>query len=264
MSATSTSRGLVQTGAPPAAVALAGNAPAAPRYRQVADDLKARIKKGDFAVGTLLPTELDICQTYDVSRHTARESLRILAEDGLVERRQGHGTRVVSAEPHTFSRSISSIPDLLQYGANTRLQIKSTARVPADERISRLLGCAIGTRCVRLHGVRSERNARTPFCVSDIYRVATPDALTKRLASVKGAVYAIIDELALDHIGRVEQHISAGRMSAETAALLAARPKDPTLIIVRRYFDRDDRLILVALNQHRSNDFVYSMVLNRN
>jgi DNA-binding GntR family transcriptional regulator len=237
--------------------------PPTPRYRQVADALKAKIARGEFAVGTLLPTELDICESFDVSRHTAREALRILSVDGLVERRQGHGTRVLAAEPHTFSRNISSIADLLQYGANTRLQIKSTARVPADERVSRLLGCDIGTRCVRLHGVRSERNAKLPFCVSDIYRVATPDALTKRLTTVKGAVYAIIDELAVGHIGRVEQHISAGKMSAETAALLGAKPKDPTLIIVRRYFDVDGLLILVAVNQHRSNDFVYAMELKR-
>ncbi|MBL8514292.1 MAG: UTRA domain-containing protein, partial [Betaproteobacteria bacterium] len=162
-----------------------------------------------------------------------------------------------------FTRNISSIPELLQYGANTRLQIKSAVKVPADERVSRLLDCPIGTRCVRLHGLRSERNAKVPFCVSDIYRVATPDALTKRLASVKGAVYAIVDELAVGHIGRVEQHISAGKMSLETAALLSGKHKDPTLIIVRRYFDTGNKLILVAVNQHRASDFVYSMELKR-
>jgi DNA-binding GntR family transcriptional regulator len=249
------------TAAPSSSVAAP--VPVAPRYRQVADELRARIRKGDYAVGTLLPTELDICETYGVSRHTAREALRILAEDGLVERRQGHGTRVVSAEPHAFTRNISSIPDLLQYGANTRLQIKSAVKVPADERVSRLLDCPIGTRCVRLHGLRSERNAKMPFCVSDIYRVATPDALTKRLASVKGAVYAIVDELAVGHIGRVEQHISAGKMNVDTAHMLGGKPRDPMLVIVRRYFDTDNCLILVAVNQHRASDFVYSMELKR-
>jgi GntR family transcriptional regulator len=240
------------------------NTPASPRYRQVADALRARIKTGEYAIGTLLPTELDICHTFAVSRHTAREALRILAEDGLVERRQGHGTRVVASEPHAFSRNISSITDLLQYGATTRLQIVRTAREVADERIARLLDCAVGARCVHLHGVRSERNTPAPFCVSDIYRVATPDALTKRLTSVKGAVYAIIDELAIGHVGRVEQHISARKMSASTAALLGAKAKEPTLVIVRRYFDPNDKLILVAVNQHRANDYVYSMELKRN
>ena len=238
--------------------------PLGPRYRQIADALRAEITRGEYEIGTLLPTEIDICAQYEVSRHTAREALRILAEDGMVERRQGHGTRVVAATPHAFQRSISSIADLLQYGANTHLQIKSSTKIAADSAIAKLLQCEKGVHCVHLHAWRSERHAATPFCVTDIYRVAAPDAVTKRLTKLKGAVYAIIDELALGHLGRVEQHISAGRLSVDDAVALGVRPNDPCLRIVRRYFDPSGALILAALSRHRSTDYVYSMELNRN
>ena len=235
-----------------------------PRYRQIADLLRSQIATGQPAVGELMPTEIDLCTNYGVSRHTAREALRILTEDGLVERRQGHGTRVLKREPHRFQRSVSSIPDLLQYGASTRLDITTAKTIPATTQIAAWLQCSVATKCIHLHGVRSERQEKSPFCVSDIYRIATNDALTKRFVNARGAVYAIIDELASEHIGRVEQRMQATRLDATSAKELGLKADSPTLLIVRRYFDREGALILVAVNQHRPDDFVYTMDLTRN
>jgi GntR family transcriptional regulator len=234
-----------------------------PRYRQIADELRLKIQSGVPAVGSMMPTEIDLCETYTVSRHTAREALRVLADQGLIERRQGHGTRVVAAETHRWERSISTIPDLLQYGANTRLSILTSQSIAASREVAALLDVTAGTECMHLHGVRSETKTAPPFCVSDIYRASTTDELAKRLATVRGAVYAIIEELAVDHIGRVEQRISAGRLSAAAAKTLGVIAGDACLKIVRRYFDMNGEILMVAVNQHRADDFHYSMELRR-
>src|SRR3954465_511625 len=85
-----------------------------PRYRKLADLFRKRIVSGRYAVGSLLPTELEICQQHAVSRTTAREALRALTVEGLVSRRAGHGTRVESASPVTrYSQAGSSIDGLL-------------------------------------------------------------------------------------------------------------------------------------------------------
>ncbi len=239
------------------------NSAANPRYRQIANELRNNISRGNYAIGTLLPTEIEICAKYGVSRHTAREALRILTEDGMVERRQGHGTRVVATEPHAFQRSISSIGDLLQYGADTHLTAISTTKIKADAEIAELLQCEVGTRCIHVHCIRSERHAKIPFCVTDVYRVATADTLTKRLSSIKEAVFAIVDTLAIKHISRVEQRISADRLNVDNAKELSAQTSDACLLIVRRHFDYRGALIMAAVNQHRAVDFVYAMDLKR-
>ena len=64
-----------------------------PRYRQLADALRADIASGRYPVGGQLPPEFELCEIYDVSRHTARDALRLLFEAGLVERRRGVGIR---------------------------------------------------------------------------------------------------------------------------------------------------------------------------
>ncbi len=236
---------------------------AKPRYQQIADELRHDIESGRYTIGSLLPTELQLCETHGISRHTAREALRVLITDRMVERRQGSGTLVTAASRQRFNQSISSVADLLQYGANTRLRIVDTHRVTADDELAALLDCPVGTPCVHLHGLRSESKGAQPFCISDIYRVAEKDALTKRLLEIRGAVYALIDELEIGHIGSVEQNINASLLSPEECVELNLPRKTVCLRIVRRYFDPSNKLILVAVNQHPGNDFVYSMSLTQ-
>lgn len=235
-----------------------------PRYQQIADVLRRDIEKGRYPIGSLLPTELQLCDVHEISRHTAREALRVLINDRMVERRQGSGTMVTATDRQRFNHSISTVADLLQYGANTRLKVIDTHRILADEKLSALLGCAVGTECIHVHGLRSASKDAAPFCVSDIYRVAGKDALTKRLLEVQGAVYALIDELDIGHIGSVQQSINASMISEADAAELHIVKKTVCLRIVRQYFDTDGKLILVAVNQHPGPDFIYSMSLKQN
>jgi GntR family transcriptional regulator len=69
------------------------------RYAQVAHDLAEGIASQRFPVGSLLPTELELCERYGVSRHTIRIALRELQELGLVSRRKKVGTRVEAVSP---------------------------------------------------------------------------------------------------------------------------------------------------------------------
>jgi DNA-binding FadR family transcriptional regulator len=66
-------------------------------YRQVADQLRALIDSGEYAVGSRLPTERDIAEQLKVSRPTVREALIALEVEGRVRIRVGSGIYV--AEP---------------------------------------------------------------------------------------------------------------------------------------------------------------------
>ena len=151
----------------------------------------------------------------------------------------------------------------MQYGATTYLKAVKTSKIVADAEIADLLQCKPGTACVHVHLLRSERHAKIPFCVTDVYRVSSPDALTKRLLNLKEVVLAIVETLSVKHIGRVEQRISASRLNAASARELATPAREPCLLIIRRHFDYRGGLILAAVNQHRAADFVYAMDLKR-
>lgn len=56
-----------------------------------------RISSGEWPEGTRLPTEVELADTFGVSRTVIREALLRLRIDGLVASKQGAGTRVIGA-----------------------------------------------------------------------------------------------------------------------------------------------------------------------
>ncbi|WP_232666508.1 FadR/GntR family transcriptional regulator [Pseudonocardia sp. TRM90224] len=74
--------------------------PAASRTRKpqlVVDGLLARIRSGEWPVGTRLPSERDLAAVFSVSRAGVREALQVLQLSGHVETRGGDGSFVARA-----------------------------------------------------------------------------------------------------------------------------------------------------------------------
>jgi DNA-binding GntR family transcriptional regulator len=70
-----------------------------PIYRQIADDIRNRIKRGELAKGDPIPSEAQLEADYGIARTTARRVSRELREQSLVYTVQGEGTFV--GEPGT-------------------------------------------------------------------------------------------------------------------------------------------------------------------
>ncbi len=68
-------------------------------YRRIADQLRALLVAGEFAVGERLPAERDLARQLGVSRPSVREALIALEVEGWVEVRTGSGVYVLSAKP---------------------------------------------------------------------------------------------------------------------------------------------------------------------
>lgn len=66
------------------------------KYKEIASQLRRQILDGIYPPGTLLPTEQQLCTVHNASRQTIRTALQCLADEGLIQRRQGSGSRVLS------------------------------------------------------------------------------------------------------------------------------------------------------------------------
>ena len=64
-------------------------------YRQIAEQLRQLIAKGEFAVGARLPAERDLAKQLGVSRPSVREALIALEVENWVEVRTGSGIYVL-------------------------------------------------------------------------------------------------------------------------------------------------------------------------
>jgi len=61
---------------------------------QLADLIRAQIKSGSRWPGSKLPSESQFHERYGVSRTTVRDTLKVLAGEGLIETRKGYGSFV--------------------------------------------------------------------------------------------------------------------------------------------------------------------------
>jgi len=68
-------------------------------YVQVADDLAARVTSGEFPLGSRLPNETELAESYGVARMTVRRALGVLRDRGIIRTLHGRGSVVVGGQP---------------------------------------------------------------------------------------------------------------------------------------------------------------------
>jgi GntR family transcriptional regulator len=71
--------------------------PGVPKYAQLRRAIISAIEEGYWRPGAKLPTEVEFARLTPFSLGTVQRGLRALAEEGIIERRQGHGSFI--AEP---------------------------------------------------------------------------------------------------------------------------------------------------------------------
>src|SRR3954453_12600024 len=128
---------------------------AAVRHADVTRDLVEGITSGRFPVGSLLPTEFELCDLYGASRHTVRVALDELVQLGLVSRRKRAGTRVEArTPPGGFRQSLTSLEDLTQFGAAHVRMVQETGELVTNSELAKALGCPAGSRWLQISSLR--------------------------------------------------------------------------------------------------------------
>lgn len=233
-----------------------------PRYRQLADSLKADIVAGRYPVGSQLPPEYELCELHEVSRHTARDALRLLLEEGLVERRRGVGTTVLRTRGSpAFVQPLGGVTELMQYAREARLEIRSAGlrRLDADEQ--KRLDVKSDDAWLIVSGLR--RNEGKPVALSQIYVAPAYADIATRLRDWDGALHELIAQDFGVTVHRIEQEIVALPLDAEQGRILKAERGGAALQTLRRYYDRDDALMLASDTTHPGARFVYAMSYRR-
>lgn len=67
------------------------------KYIQLYSKITDAVKAGDYVAGDKLPTELELAETYHVSRQTVRQALEKLEKEGFIFKVQGSGSYISEA-----------------------------------------------------------------------------------------------------------------------------------------------------------------------
>ncbi|WP_302828458.1 GntR family transcriptional regulator [Enterococcus raffinosus] len=66
-----------------------------PKYEEIANTLRNRIKTETYPAGSLLPKQIELVKEFSVSRMTVQKALEILTLEGLIASKKGVGTTIL-------------------------------------------------------------------------------------------------------------------------------------------------------------------------
>lgn len=114
--------------------------PVRPAYEQIADQLRTLVIRGDLRPGERLPAEGDLATMFGVGRTTVRESLRLLASQGLVTTRRGTtgGSFIISPDRDTICQNLEISLGLLAGSHRPAVEDLLEARLALEKPATRL------------------------------------------------------------------------------------------------------------------------------
>ena len=236
----------------------------APRHWDVANMLRQRIRDGRYPIGERLPTEEELCEQFDASRHTVREALRALTEDGLIFRRPRTGSVVIAVNTVShLTQSVASIQELLNYGSQTVRETIKSRFVCADHDLATRLRCAVGASWFHIQALRHAVGSTTPLCHTDIYILPMYAGVMKHKKHLNIPIADQIEELYGEVAESTQIDIFASEIQEPMATLLKVDVGSPGLTVARRYANGAGVIFEVAFGVHAANRYIYSFHLKR-
>ena len=126
-----------------------------PLYKQLISKLRGDIQTGVYPVHSRIPSEQELCETYQVSRVTVRKALAELTQEGLLLRHQGKGTFVGVPRICKDLREVNSFHDACRMmGCTPATRILHAQFVHAAAEDQDKLNCPVGAQIVELVRLR--------------------------------------------------------------------------------------------------------------
>lgn len=109
-----------------------------PVYLEIVDYILQKIHSGEWPVGYMIPTEMQLCEQFDVSRSTVRTAMAKLVSEGHLRRVTGKGTFVTA--PRVLTKSTvfieSFFEELAQRGVAVATDVLELRTIPADPELA--------------------------------------------------------------------------------------------------------------------------------
>lgn len=212
-----------------------------PAYRQVADDLRAKIGTGELAPGAKLPSERELVDVYGVSRPTIRDAIGLLRSEGVVIAEHGRGVFVRRPVPMVrlarLSRAAREANRSAFLGDAAAAGFTPDVRVriyfePATERVAGLLDIEPGAEvCVRDRVMLGDGVPRQ-LAISRLPRAITKGTAIEHEDTGVGGVHARLEDVGY-RLANHPETVGARMPTPAEVSTLQLAPGVPVLTVTR-------------------------------
>jgi len=234
-----------------------------PLYQQIHHLLRHRIGTGEYAPGSKIPSESELCSELSVSRVTVREALRELVKADMLTKVHGKGTFVAADTPHRLQtvKYAGFLEDLQERVLKLTVTDVEMRQVAAAPDIAAMLGLAPGTELTRIRRLRHIDNEPFSFTVNYLAVDIGRRIRAKDLYSVP--LLKILQKDLRIPIVRAQETIDAVPADPEVAQRLGITVLHPVMHMRRVMFTTANRPFEVVETFYRADKYHYSVNLVR-
>lgn len=229
---------------------------------QLRDQILALIQRDGLQPGDRLPTEAAIAEGFGVGRTTAREALKLLEQDGVVDVRHGSGRYVsqVAALERPITRLESVTEMMLAHGYSVTNRVVSAVERPADAEEARLLELATGAPVVQLERVRLHGPEPLIWSVDVFPRSLAPGPVDEETWS--GSLLDLLESSGSRVVSAVAQ-LRAVRLPEAGRRAIGNRSNEPWVLLTQRNIDQLGRTVIISRDYYRGDRFTFNVFRRR-
>ena len=127
-----------------------------PLHAQISEYIMTKIQSGEWPVGHMLPTELELCEQFGISRSSVRTAMMSLVNDGYLKRVKGKGTFVTNPmrleDTTIFIESFAE--EMHRHGKEISNEIIEFRVMRAEDAVCRALQLPEGSNILKLSRLR--------------------------------------------------------------------------------------------------------------
>jgi len=240
-----------------------------PKYHQIYLVLREQLRDGQFADG--LPPEMALSKQFGAGRVTVRRALEQLAEEGLIIRQAGRGTRPApppaaeAASPRSTpgartSRLAGLLEKIVSMSLRTSVKVLEWRTIQAPPDVAQALQIPVGAKVKK--GVRRRSLPEGPLSHITTY---VPEDLASQFGRsdlARKPILRLLEESGVE-LGRAHQTVSARQADALVAAELDVAVGTALLAVRRLVFDANDRPVQWLHGLYRPDRYEYQMEISQ-
>jgi DNA-binding GntR family transcriptional regulator len=228
-----------------------------PLYHQVVQGIEAAIHTGLLPPGSRLENEIDLAAQLNLSRPTMRKAMDELVRSGLLVRKRGVGTQVVSSQVRRPLELSSLYDDLSNNGSKPTTDVLSFAHIEADAATRDALQLPAGAKVY--HFTRLRKVGGKPLALMENWVRDDITHLDEAQLAAQG-LYGILRAAGVN-FRLASQRIGAMIANEYQASLLDAPPGSALVTMERTAVDDTGRMVETGHHVYRADSYSFEMTL---
>lgn len=234
-----------------------------PLYYQIKERIQEALDEGVFKVGESIPSEMDLCSIFDVSRPTVRQAISELVRDGALRKEKGKGTFVANKKFNYGSMQdiVTYYDKLIQRGYDPQTDILEKNIIQASKKLSEKLKLELHEKVIKIKRLRKIDGEPIVIITNHIPYKLCPELMEIDLKDK--SLYRQIAESCGYQLKRSEVVFYPGLADKIEAELLHQQKGDPLQVINTLSIAQDGVLFDFFESKFRGNyGKIYSIVEN--